>query len=368
MEMMRTSWPIVMLFCGACGDNLLVGEEQGPPEINGEFEAEVSFSPDVCSARSWSTVPFADHDVDLSVTPTATGAAIFAVERAGGPLRGFTIDGRGDIDTKVEGTTIRDDQPFTAVSAAFIDERLVTVAQGMQRNIEIDMIRPDLGAHVTLASAPGLFAGDAAVSRTRGDRFVAIGDTASLTGLRFDTAWQLSASQSLDATSVKSMSSARYFDDTIVAWSSGDTCTLDRVAAGRISERDFQCLNPRLAVNEQTRRGYMVFEDSSDNVMLSEIRINGESELANVRLLAPHARGPKIVFDGVRFWVSYLDQRNDVVVGYIDDKGTLISMALEGTQPLRSAYELAVTAGSVWVFSVDDAGIGAQRMCLKPVR
>jgi hypothetical protein len=102
--------------------------------------------------------------------------------------------------------------------------------------------------------------------------------------------------------------------------------------------------------------------------MISQIRIGGESEIANTQLFLENARSPKIVFDGSRYWVSYINARQDVVVGYLATDGSLVSMALEGTQPMGEGYELAVINGGVWVFAVDGAGAGAQRLCLKPVR
>lgn len=365
---MRPLLPIVLL-CGACGDNLIVDpSEEGPPHEPTFEEAQVLFAPDVCSVRSWSTLAFPDRDVDLSVVPTPTGAAVFTVERAGGPLRGFTLDGRGEIDSKLQGSVIRDDQPFTAVSAAFIDERLITAAAGVSGMIEIDMIRPDLGAHASLSSVRGTLVADAPMTHARADRFATIGDANGLTGIRFDTAWQTAGTEPLATTKVQSMTATRYLEDTIVAWSSDSQCSMTRVSAQRTSTRNFPCLNSHIAVSGSTRRGYMVYEEGADKVMISEIRIGGESEIANTRLLVDGARAPKIVYDGVRFWVSYINARQDVVIGYMDTQNNLVSMALEGTQPFGDGYELAFVSGAVWVFSVDGAGAGAHRLCLRPVR
>jgi len=135
-----------------------------------------------------------------------------------------------------------------------------------------------------------------------------------------------------------------------------------------MSSRNFPCLNGRIAVNPLERAGYMIYEEGADKLMISQIRIGGESEIANSQLFLENARSPKIVFDGSRYWVSYINARQDVVVGYLNTDGTLVSMALEGTQPMGEAYELAVINGGVWVFAVDGAGAGAQRLCLKPVR
>jgi len=71
------------------------------------------------------------------------------------------------------------------------------------------------------------------------------------------------------------------------------------------------------------------------------------------------------VFDGSRYWVSYIDARGDIVVGYLDGSNHLVSMALIGPKPARDAYELVMVDNHPWVFSVDPAnGYMAHRMCL----
>jgi hypothetical protein len=366
--MMRPFLPIVLL-CAACGDNLLVDEEQGAPVNEPGFEnVEPFFAPDVCSVRSWPSVTFGDRDVDVTVVPTPTGAAIFSVDRVGGPLRGFAIDGRGELETKEQGNIIRDDLTFTSVSAAFIDERLITAAVSAEGSVSIDMIRPDLGAHYNLSTARGTMVADVPMANVRDQRLSAIADTEGVTGIRFDTMWQTTGTQTLTAKAPRTITATRYREDTMVAWSTDSTCHLTRVGAEVMSSRNFPCLNGRIAVNPLERAGYMIYEEGADKLMISQIRIGGESEIANSQLFLENARSPKIVFDGSRYWVSYINARQDVVVGYLNTDGTLVSMALEGTQPMGEAYELAVINGGVWVFAVDGAGAGAQRLCLKPVR
>lgn len=367
--MMRPLLPIVLL-CAACGDNTIVDPEQeGPPvEEPGWDSTEPFFAPDVCSVRSWPSVVFEDRDVDLTVVPTATGAALFAVDRAGGPLRGFAIDGRGELETKEQGNILRDDLTFTAVSAAYIDERLVTAAVTDEGSVAIDMIRPDLGATANLNTVRGTLVADVPMAHVRDQRLATVGDDTGLTAIQFDTAWQTAGTMALTTAAPLSMTATRYRDDTMVVWSTDSTCHLSRVAAQRTSNRNFPCLNGRLAVNVLDRSGYMVYEEGADKLMLSQIRVGGESEIANSNLLLEGGHAPKIVFDGSRYWVSYIDARGDVVVGYLREDGTLRSMALEGTQPMAEGYELALINGGVWVFAVDGAGANAQRLCLKPVR
>jgi hypothetical protein len=195
-----------------------------------------------------------------------------------------------------------------------------------------------------------------------------VGDASGLTGIKFDGAWQTSGTTVVGAVAPQTMTATRYREDTMVAWSTSTSCHLSRVSAGITSARPYPCLAGRIAMNSEMRSGLMVFEDGADKVMISEIRVGGESEIANQRLLVEGARAPKIVVDGIRYWVSYINVRQDVVVGYIGSEGTGVSMALEGTQPMGDGYELAVLNGGLWVFAVDGAGVGAQRLCLKGVR
>jgi hypothetical protein len=369
--MMRAVLPVVLV-CAACGDNAFDPELEGPPVDEPGWESvEPHFAPEVCAAVAWPSVAYPDRDVDLTVVPTMTGgAAIFSVERAGGPLRGFAIDGRGQLETKEQGNILRDDHTYTAVSAAFIDERIVTAAVTDEGSVVIDIVRPDLGAMHNLSTPRGTMIADVPIATMRDQRLVTVGDeNEGVMGVRFDTAWQTTGTLPITAKAPRSMTAARYRDDAMVVWSTESTCHSTRVAAQVSSSRNFPCLNGRVAVNANDLTGYMLYEEGADKLMISQIRIGAESEIANTRLFLENARAPKIVFDGTNFWVSYINARQDVVVGTLDTKtGTLVSMALEGTQPMTDGYELAVISGAVWVFSVDGAGANASRLCLKPIR
>jgi hypothetical protein len=369
--MMRVFLPVVLLCAAACGDNELLPEQEGPPVDEPGWESVAHFAPEVCAVRSWPTVAYPDRDVDLSVVPTASGgAAIFTVERAGGPLRGFAIDGKGELVTKDSGTILRDDHLFSAVSASYIDERLVTAAVTDEGSVVIDMIRPDLGATHNLSTARGTMVADVPVAQVRDHRLATVGDVGDgVMGIKFDTAWQTTGTTPITATAPRSMTATRYRDDTMVVWSTDTTCHSQRVAANISASRNFPCVNGRVAIDAASLAGYMIYEGDDDKLMISEITIGGESEISNTRVFLEGGRAPRIVFDGTQYWVSYLDQRDDVVVGTLDIKsGTLVSMAIEGTQPMSDAYELGLVGGATWVFSVDNAGANALRICLKAVR
>ena len=365
--MMRPFLPIFLL-CAACGDNLLVDPEvEGPPQDEpGLEDPGAHFVPDICTARSWPSVKFQDRNVDLTVVPTPDGAAVFTVAQDGGPLRGFAVDGRGELVTKEDGNIIRDDMTFHAVSAAYIDERIVTAAVSDEGSIAIDLVRPDLGAYANLDLARGNIVADMPMAVVRETRLATVGDDKGITGIRFDGSWKTMDTSIVGSTVPVSMSATRYREDTLVAWSTEKTCSVSRIAAERTSTRAFPCENGRVAMSNADRAGFMVYENG-DSVMIATLKVGGESEIANTRQLVDFGKAPKIIYDGSRFWVTYLNARNDVVVGYLDTAGNLVSMALEGTQPLGEGYELALVNGGLWLFTVDGAGAGAQRLCLKPI-
>ena len=71
------------------------------------------------------------------------------------------------------------------------------------------------------------------------------------------------------------------------------------------------------------------------------------------------------MYDGQRYWVSYINTHGDITLGYIESDGSLMSMALEGVHPMAGAYDLAVIEGSVWVYAFDgDNTYSANKMCL----
>ncbi len=134
-----------------------------------------------------------------------------------------------------------------------------------------------------------------------------------------------------------------------------------RVVAGIKSRQPYPCRNNRIAVDYASRGGWMVYE-SGGSVMIGQIAVNGHNQIANERPLVLGS-SPRIVFDGQRYWISYLDERGDVVVGFLDENGALDGTAIEGTRPMAAAYDLAVIGGTPWAYAIDANGVGATRLC-----
>src|SRR5687768_5458709 len=98
---MRSFVAISLALITGCGDNL-AGDPTDPAEENGDLTGAVEddgiiprLIPEVCASRAWPEVYFDAKDSDLAVVPMTHGAAVLAVPKLGGDLRGFLVDGRG---------------------------------------------------------------------------------------------------------------------------------------------------------------------------------------------------------------------------------------------------------------------------------
>jgi hypothetical protein len=319
--------------------------------------------PKACDTRIWPLQPDA-VDVDLAVVATDTGASIFHVATRGGPVRGFQVDRRGELAGRM--ITIRDDQPFTRVSAGITHGRLVVAGTATDR-VTVDLVRDDLLAVHRLGELEGGLVADLPVLPAREARIaVAAGDTGVFASGFEGGLWDATGTEQLAPAGIVSLAATGYRDDALIAWSTdAHECHLLRYSIARESVRPFPCEGVRIAMDPVRRTGTLVFELEGD-VMRADVRIGKDSELANLHPVADLASSPRTAFDGERIWVSYLNFRGEIVVGFLTPRGELISRALTGVTPAHDGYELAVFNGGLWVVTAGESVFGALRMCAVP--
>ena len=364
---MRSFFAISLALITGCGDNL-AGDPTDPVEENGDLSGSVEddgtiqrLIPTVCASRAWPEVLVEAKDSDLAVVAMTHGAAVFAVPKSGGDLRGFLVDGRGLVMGDPAGIKIITGA-FTGVSATVTDSRLIVgLVDGS--NVNVNVLRDDLGDFRALATVAGSYVGDATVMHARGERITATGGATGMVLSTFDSQWTSVGSELLARSVPSGMTTTAYGNDAMVAWTTAGECHLQRVASNIHSEQAFPCTNGRLAVDYGARSGQLVYQDGED-ILLSNIVVSSHNEIANRLFLAPGGKAPRITFDGTRYWISYTNIHNDVVVGYLDEKNNLVSTAIEGMRPMGDAYELAFVNGAVWVYALDETGFNASRMCL----
>lgn len=364
---MRAFLAISLVVMTGCGDNMWAGED-GPTNSGDRYPVDdngvlAKLHPEVCAARSWDTVTPIAKDIDLAVVQMPQGAGVLSVPKQGGPLVGFLADARGLIMGPIEGTKIRTNGTWTGLSATNIDGRLVVgLTNGAKTSI--DVVRDDLGDFRELAIVDGGVIGDAPLLATRGARVSTTGSVDGLVAATFDESLSQVNMEVVQPSVPTSLTTAAYGTDAVVAWSTATDCHLERLAAGTHSVQPFACTNGRIAMDFDARSGTLVYEDHG-GISLSDIRINSHGEIANQIRIVPEGTSPRILFDGERYWVSYLNVHGDIVVGYLEDDHSLVSMAIEFQRPEHDAYDLAVIDGGVWVYSLDrETGYGAQKLCL----
>ncbi|MBA3457674.1 MAG: hypothetical protein H0T42_31620 [Deltaproteobacteria bacterium] len=363
---MRSFFAISLALITGCGDNL--AEPSDPATENGDLTAGVEddgiiprLIPGVCASRAWPEALVEAKDSDVAVVPMTHGAAVFAVPKSGGDLRGFLVDGRGLIMGDPTGTKIIGGN-FTGVSATVTDGRVIVgLVDGS--NVAVNVVRDDLGDFRALASVAGSYVGDSTIMHARGERITATGGATGMVLSTFDSQWASVGSELLARSVPTGMTTTAYGNDAMVAWTTATGCHLQRVASGIHSEQSFPCTNARVAADYGSRAGQLVYQDGGD-ILLSNIEVSSHNEIANQLMLAPGGTAPRIVFDGARYWVSYTNIHNDIVVGYLDDKNNLVSTAIEGMRPMQDAYELAFVNGAIWVYGIDETGFNASKLCL----
>jgi hypothetical protein len=362
---MRSFFAISLALVAGCGDNLS-GPKDPPSDqaptsgVQGTDEV-ARLVPQVCGVRAWNTAQFDAKDSTLRAVATVNGAAVFMVPNSGGMLRGFEVDGRGLIRGDQHGQKIRSDGVYTGLSATRVDDRyVVNLVSG--DHVSVNVVRDDLQDFRELAVVDGAFVGDTAMMHARNVRMTTTGGPAGMVTSSFDANWAPMGSEVAARSVPVSMTSAAYQNDGMMAWSTTSECHLQRIASGIESMQPYPCRNGRLAVSYEDRGGWMVYE-SGNRVMIAQIAVDGHNQIANERQLVRFGRSPRIAFDGARYWVSYIDAHSDLVAGFLDETGELTSTAIEGTQPMADAYDLAVVGGGAWLYAIDGTGVGATRMC-----
>jgi hypothetical protein len=345
------------------------------PNPGGALGTTQRFAPEVCGVREWTTLIAADPAMDisvignLSVAGAPSGATVLAVPRAGGTITGFSIDDRMNVVGDPTGTKVAIDGSFTAVSASLTNGRLVSAAvdSGI---VNVNLLGNDLSNAQAIAKLPGNFVGKPAVLYANGDRVIPVATDAGLTVHAFDGSWNWINSKDVQASKPAiGMATTQVGNSAMVAWSTDYDCyvrLINTFDSGNGSTLQGPCLSPRLAANSTQDSAVLVYQTPQGVRFVS---ISHSAMNPATRMIRANASSPRVLFDGQRYWISYLDARGDVVVGILDSSGNLVSMGLTGTTPKDQAYELTMVNGSPWVLSLDADGGGytAQRMCVAAV-
>jgi hypothetical protein len=168
---------------------------------------------------------------------------------------------------------------------------------------------------------PGFF-------ETNHQHVVVVGGQDGVSVTQFDDEWSLIGTTLVGATKpVTTMAATQMGDAVIATWStSAGECYVLQLAThpGTPAGVASACANDRIAANVADDSAKIIFEGNNGiRVMhVAHTQMGGDSVQ-----LRPDAHSPRIVFDGARYWVSYLDLRGDIIVGFLDEHNQFVSRA-----------------------------------------
>jgi hypothetical protein len=363
-----------VLFIAACGDNLISDPSQDPSlKATGLDPTSITngapaqrLVPAVCSSDSWSVTPTAKA-VELAVASSHGVTSVFTIPERGGQLYGFTVDERMVVTSDPKATKLAVADSFTSVSASVLQDRPVT------SGVTGDAAYVDLFAD-GINARPKRLGKVAATTLARSSFLQLVNSTMLVTGgtsgvslTEIGTNFDLGTTTLVGASKpVTSLSASQYGQTIIATWTTADReCYVEHVAGlvqGNAVHSTTDCDHARIASNITNDDARIVFDGAGGlRVMhLSHMQLGGETEM-----LRPLAAASRIVFDGLHYWVSYIDTRGQIVVGFLDAQSHLVSMAIDGPAPIGESYELSVIDGRVWVIAQDlTSGYTATQMCL----
>ena len=364
----------VILVLAACGDNQpVVGTnapttgDNVPPASLGTTTTPPRLAPSLCRATSWTGAPIPALDADLAIAGDAAHVAVVATPRKGGAAVGFTLD-RG-MSVVTSSTKLALDVPLSSIALAQLGGPYVTAGvdtSSASPLVFVDGFGPDLTQPVGLAKIAGGIVAKPAVVRAGQRLIVPVGGEGGVTFAELGGAQLTRKVQIATARPVTGLTATPFANDALVAWSTASTCSLAKLGdltPGPVSQVAAPCATPRLAADPASGTEALVYTAGNDVLL----RYFAGNQLARPPVvLRSQARAPRIAFDGTRYWVTYLDVHGDVIAGFVDGGGKLISTGLTGTQPQADAYELVMLFGRPWVVALDANGYSAQELCAEP--
>lgn len=320
--------------------------------------------------RQWTTVAVGDPVATISVAPRYSlggaplGVDVLATPDAGGQMTGFPLDIKLDVVGDPTGTKVPIAATLSAVSATAIGNRLVSAAADVDA-VRVHLLDNLLQNPQEIAKLPIGFVAQPAMYTAAGARIVPIADANGLSLYQFDNTWQLIGGQQLKATAPAiALTATQLGQATVAVWSTQAEChmmVIGAVMPGVTSSIDVPCDAPRIAADPSHDSAALVFQGRGG---VSVMSISNTQMVGGAALIRPETTSPRVLFDGERYWISAIDPRGDVVVGFIDGDGQAVTMSLIGPKPAPNAYELVMFAGTPWVFALDGSGYSAYRMCI----
>ncbi len=249
--------------------------------------------------------------------------------------------------------------PATSLSAALIDDTMVVGAVSGDGTYL-------LGAPLGVAPYRDLTilngsSGTSPIVVAGGDRLAPSVSYGGLLLTSFDASWQPHTSELSVLTAESHELAATALDgEAVVAWpTADDTCYFESAsdeATGATRSATLACRAPRFAAT--STEVVLAFERGYD--IVTTRGTPATIDMADATTIAG-GHSPRLVADGDRVWLSYLDPNGQIVVGVLGDDGSMKATTIPGDEP--TGHELAVTNGVAQTFATTPAGLVATSVC-----
>jgi hypothetical protein len=359
----------LILVLAACGDNEhpigtpLPPQQPVPSGGAQDPNPQPRFAPTVCGMQMWTPTVSVDPTTQLLVAPKTTGAAIMQLPASGGELTGFTVDDRMMMATT--GGKVAGGFTYASATLSNVNDRLeLAGTDPTDGAVRVALISADLSTQTEILKTPGTMVGP--LVDPYGARVAAVADASGVTAYHFDYAWQPAGTMLVTATdAAEGITTSAYGDGMLVGWSTHEECYVARMPG--FAQADFgvisqACWSPRLAGDATGTHAVLAFQ-YGNNILVSHITntmLNAEPAL-----LRPFSHSPRVINDGSRFWLSYINPHGDITVGFFDSYNRLQTIDLVGIAPQDKGYELAMINGAPWLVAVDSTnGYTATELCV----
>jgi hypothetical protein len=358
-------WIVLALALAGCG-RLGFGESGDESDDGGGGNLvtgvvdENARAPAICE-RIADIATTATADVDLAVATTPSGATVVWSAVAGSQMFGVDIAASRQLGTP----GIVRDGSFTATSATYIDGKLVTAGVNSTRTLIHEVPQP-LATAVEIANIDGMFVGKTTLAHSGGDRVIATSCSSGLTMSAFDFQWNSSeGTLSVSTNATQNIDQAPMGGTAFAVWSTAASCHYE-IVTSRTTGTTRQTMSRSCDAARVASSGFdvaIVFQESGRAGLV--IDDAGTVSVTNAAFVTG-ARSPRVLWDGARYWASYLDATDRIVVGYVDAGGSLVRAQLPDAAPASKAYELGMLDGQVWVFGVEPTtrSLSASRLCI----
>jgi hypothetical protein len=357
-----------LLLCAAtgCADRAVVDDGSTLPDepeimgtgMDGVGPTASRLALDACGETRVTTTRIARS---LAITQASPARELMFGTRDG-QLLGYHIFA-GELVSDPDGVRL-DDQKVKTVTATQLGGHTV-LASTDGDSIFVDLVSDQMRLVHRIATLPGTATSEIPMVTAPDGYVLPTLDTDGIHIDHFNVDWRLDRSMVVTTTQPPDgIAAAPFGNNSMIAWSANGQCHLQFASTGRDGDGsivDHPCASPHLAVDPTTGEALVAYQTPA-GVMINRAPFQ---RLGTPHLLRAAATEPQVMFDGTRFWVSYVDEGAKLTIGFFDDQAHFVSAAVPQMNPEHGNYRLQMLEGLAAIVSTDSDGYSVQSMCTR---